>query len=63
VNGENEVVFVNKGFLLALISQNQRLSSNEAAYDDHRGTNYNYSDLHKLTLGIIFPDDITGHVE
>jgi hypothetical protein len=61
VDGKDEMVFVDKGFLMALIEQNQRLSSNYSVYDDTNKTAYEYSDLNNLVLGMTFSDEITMH--
>lgn len=57
--GEGEMVSVDKGLLLALVDQCQRLSSNEAVYDDGRGTSYNYADLNIHVRGMQFPEAVT----
>lgn len=61
INGDSEMVMIDKGLLLALIDQNQRLSENEAIYDDSRNTSYKWKDLNKLVMGINFPDIITNN--
>lgn len=52
VNGTDEMVMVDKGLLLALLDQCQRLSSNEAVYDETRNTSFKYSDMNNLILGL-----------
>jgi hypothetical protein len=61
VNGENEMVMVDKGLLLALIDQCQRESENEAVHDDTRSTSYNWKDLNKVVLGMKFSENITNN--
>ena len=61
VNGENEMVMVDKGLLLALVDQCQRESENEAVYDDTRRTSFNWKDLNQLVLGMKFSEDITNN--
>ena len=61
VDGKDEMVFVDKGLLEALVDQCQRLSSNEAVYDDTNNTSFKYSDLNKLVVGMEFPEDVTNN--
>jgi hypothetical protein len=61
VNGENEMVMVDKGLLLALVDQCQRESENEAVYDDTRRTSFNWKDLNQLVLGMKFSEDTTNN--
>lgn len=63
VDGKNEMVFVDKGLLQALVDQCQRTSENEAVYDDTRNTSYQYADLNKLVVGLKFDESVTGVVE
>lgn len=61
VDGKDEMVIVDKGLLEALVDQCQRLSSNEAVYDDTRKTSFSYADLNKLVMGMKFPEEVTNH--
>lgn len=63
VDGQDEMVFVDKGLLQALVDQCQRASENEAVYDDTRNTSYQYADLNKLVVGMNFSESVTGAVE
>ena len=63
VDGKDEMVFVDKGLLQALVDQCQRDSSNEAVYDDTNNTSFQYSDLNKLVMGMKFPESVTGVVK
>jgi hypothetical protein len=60
VNGKDEMVFVDKGLLEALVDQCQRLSSNAAVYDDTRGQSFEYANLNKLVMGMQFPESVIG---
>lgn len=62
VDGKDEMVFVDKGLLQALVDQCQRTSDNEAVYDDTRNTSYQYADLNKLVIGMKFDESVTGEV-
>jgi len=60
IDGKDEMVFVNKELLEALVDQCQRLSDNDAIYNDKSGASFNYSDLNKLVLGMDFPMSVVG---
>lgn len=59
VDGKDEMVFVDKGLLEALVDQCQRLSDNDAVYDDTHNKSFNYADLNKLVLGMKFSNEVT----
>jgi hypothetical protein len=61
VDGKGEMVFVDKDFLIGLIEQNQRLSSNENVYDDKNRKSFAYADLDDLVLGMTFADEVKTH--
>lgn len=60
-DSKDEMVIVDKGLLEALVDQCQRLSSNEAVYNDTKKTSFNYADLNKLVAGMTFPAEVTNH--
>ena len=61
VEGKDEMVLVDKGLLEALVDECQRLSENNAVYDDSRNKSYNYADLNMLVKGMKFPDEVTNN--
>lgn len=56
-NAEEEMVLVNKGFLLALIDTAKRTTFLEAVYDDERKTDYDWVTLADLIDGMS-PEEI-----
>jgi hypothetical protein len=49
---ENEMAFVSKGFLLALIDTAKRASDLDSVYDDNNSTSFSWNDLSKLVVGL-----------
>lgn len=60
IKDKDEMVFVNKALLQALVDQCQRYSDNNGIYDDTRGNQFEYSDLNDLVMGMEFPESVTS---
>tara|TARA_R110002072_G_scaffold303138_1_gene495440 strand:+ start:49254 stop:49652 length:399 start_codon:yes stop_codon:yes gene_type:complete len=52
VDDSDELVFVDKGLLLALIDTAKRSTDHEAVYDDERGTHYSWDEIGKVLSGL-----------
>ena len=59
VDGENEMVMVNKDLLEALVRQCQDYSDNELVINPDNNKSFSYKELNSLVMGMKFPESVT----